>query len=240
MTNWKQAFFLAITEIKVSKRALLFLPIFTSLITLGMISSTAGYLESNYVGFDLFFILMFTVAPIWAKPKYFQVQQINDKLLASPFVIMMNQLPIKKEIIVKSRFIIYLIYLIPVQLILLSSLYLFVPALREIMTVGTYLVFSLIWIAFSLYMGSIFPASEAGDKASSLKVIVYGIVMVIATIVFFTLFRLLSAHGIVSWTIYFAQHWPIRSSLISVLLSFIGLKYWRYYTIKTITKMDYL
>lgn len=240
MEKWKQAYFLAAAEIKVSKKALLFLLFFTTLITLGILSSTEDYLEKNYVWFDLFFILMFSVAPVWAKPKQFQIQQMNDELVAAPVVVMLNQLPINRDVIVKSRLIIHFIYSIPVQFILLSCLYFFNPTIQEIMPAGTYLVFSFIWISFSLYAGSIFPASEAGDKASSLKVIVYGILMVIGALVFFTLFTLLFKSGIVYWTIYFAQDWPFLSVLISILLTIIGLNYWQKYMKRMIQKIDYL
>lgn len=240
MRNWKQAYFLVVSEIRVSKKSFLFLLFFTTLITLGMVSSTEGYIEESYVGYDLFFILMFTVAPVWAKPKYFQIQQMNDELVAAPAVIMLSQLPINRDVIVKSRFIIHFIYTIPVQIILLGCLYFFVPVIQEMMSAGIYFVFAIIWLSFSLYAGSIFPASEAGDKASSLKVVVYGIVMVIGAIIFFTLFQLLSAHGIVYWTIYFAIEWPILSASISLILTIIGLSYWNSYMKKTIAKRDYL
>lgn len=240
MKNWKQAYFLTKFEMSRSKRAFLFLFVFTGLITLGILSSTEGYLEKNYVGLDLIFIIMFTVGPVWAKPKHFQIQQMNTNLIASPAVIMLNQLPINKDIIVKSRFIIHFIYTLPVQVILLSCLYLFIPMIQNIMSVGTYLIFSIIWISFSLYAGSIFPASDAGDKASSLKVIIYGILMVVGAIMFFTLFQLVSNRGIVAWTIYLAQQWPILSASISIILSIIGLKYWQHYMKKTMDKLDYL
>src|SRR5699024_9005593 len=106
MKSWKEAYWLAKIELKESKLSFLFILLFYPLITLGLISSFESYLDTNFVGTDFFFILLFTFAAIWTRPKYFQVQQLNDELVVSPAMYMLQQLPVRKDIIVKSRFII--------------------------------------------------------------------------------------------------------------------------------------
>jgi hypothetical protein len=240
MKNWKQAFWLAKFELKESKLSFLLLLLFYSLIILGLISSLESYLDTNFVGLDFFFILLFTYAATWTKPKHFQVQQMNDELVASPTIFMLQQLPITKDLIVKSKFIIYLVYSVPPQILLLISLYLFTPALHGMIEVSSYLVFAIIWLSFGVYIGGVIPASDAGDNASKLKVAVYGVLMLIALIVFFTIFRLVSDHGIVYWTLIFAKKWPLLSGVSSIILAIFGFNYWQSYMKKMMGKLDYL
>lgn len=240
MKNWHQAFWLAKFELKNSKLSFLYLLLFYPLITLGFISNFSSYLDVNFVGIDIFFILCFTFAAIWARPKYFQIQQMSDGIVASPAIFMLQQLPITKDLIVKSRFIIYYVYSFPPQVLLLISLYLFVPSLQEMMGLTSYLAFAIIWLSFSVYIGGMIPASDAGDKASKLKVAVYGVLMLIAIIVFFTLFTVLSEHGIVHWTIIIAQKWPLLSAVLSVILALFSFGSWQKYMKKLMGRLDYL
>lgn len=240
MKNWKQAFWLANFELKESKLSFLFLIIFYPFIILGTIANFSSYLDTNFVGIDIFFIFIFTYLTIWAKPKKFQIQQVNDNLVASPAIFMLQQLPIPRDLIVKSRFIIYFVYSIPMQILLLTALYVFTPSLQEMMGISSYISFGLIWLSFGVYIGGVIPASDSGDSASQRKVAVYAILMLIAVIIFFTLFTLFSDHGIVHWTLIIAKKWPALSGSISFVLAFIGLNYWQTYMKKMMEKLDYL
>lgn len=183
---------------------------------------------------------MFTLAPLFMKPIKFQVQQMNDDFIVAPPIIKMQQLPIPTDVIVKSRFIIYFVYALPIQLIWLTILYVMAPALQEMLTVSSFISFSVIWLAFGVYVGSLFAATDAGDRSSALRTTVYGVIILVAAVSFYVLFKSISDYGIVHWTIIFAQKWPILSILISVILAFIGLSYWQSYMKKTINKLDYL
>lgn len=58
--------------------------------------------------------------PAWMKPKIFQMQKMDGDLWTVPAVIRLQQLPVPKAVIVKSRFIIHSAYSFPYQLILLA------------------------------------------------------------------------------------------------------------------------
>lgn len=240
MNTWKQAFWLAKFELKESKLNFLLLLIILPLITLGFIASFESYLSLNFVGIDFYFILSFTFAAAWTKPKYFQVQQLNDELVASPSVFMLQQLPISKDLIIKSRLIIYFVYSFPPQILLLIFLYLFTPTIQEMMDLSLYSVFAVIWLSFGVYIGGIIPISDAGDRASPRKVAVYGVLMLVGAIAFFTFFHIVSDYGIVHWTLIIAKKWPILSGVLSVILAYFGLIYWQSYMKKLMEKLDYL
>lgn len=240
MYNWQQAWWLAKFELKASKLSFLLLLFIYPLFTLSIIASFNEYLDMNFVGIDLIFILSFTFAPIWTKPKQFQLQKMGSGLMAAPTVFICQQLPITRNVIIKSRFIIYFVYTLPVQLLLLSALYLLTPNLQALMSVGSYIAFSIIWLSVGVYVGGAIPASDIGDDSSTLKMTIYTILMVIGVIAFFTFIQMFSAHGLVYWTIIFAKKWPIISALLSILLAIIAINYWQQYTKKTIGKLDYL
>ncbi|WP_188454745.1 hypothetical protein [Virgibacillus oceani] len=240
MQDWKHAFWLARFELRASKKGFLGLFVFFIFMMLFFVSSAGSYLENNFAGFDVFFILFFTVSMIWTKPKDFQNKKINGEIFASPSLVMLNQLPIRKGIIVKSRFIVHFVYAFPFQLALLVSLYLLTPELQELMSLGSYGVFSIIWLAFGIYAGSIFPASDAGEKLRATTAIVYGFIFILIALFVFAIFQLISDYGVVQWTIIFAQKWPFLSSILSILLAFFGFNYWQRYMKKTMEKLDYL
>lgn len=240
MEKWQQAWWLAKFELKQSKLHILFLLLLCPLVILGFISNFNDYLSINFVGIDLVFLLLFTFAPIWAKPSHFQIQKINNGFSASPAIFMLQQLPITTHVIVSSRFIIYFIYTIPVQVITLIFLYAFTPALQEMMTIGPYIAFSIIWLSLGIYLGGIIPVGDAGDQSSTLKVAIYSILMLISLIAFFTFLHLVTGNGLVYWTLIFAQKWPILTALLSIIMAIFGLIFGQYYMRKTMGKLDYL
>src|SRR5690625_1887268 len=113
MNDCKQAFSIAKLELKASVLSFLFALTFVSFITFALATSMDSYMDNGYAGFDLLFILIFTFGPVWTKPKDFQLQKIYGGLLASPVLVMQNQLPIRTEVLVKSRFIVHFFYSFP-------------------------------------------------------------------------------------------------------------------------------
>lgn len=240
MQNWKHALWLAKFELNVSKMNVLFTMVFFLFVSTGLKSSYGTYLDKGFVLVDLLYLVMFTAGALWTKPKELQVQRIHNELLAQPTFIMQNQLPVPKDALIKSRFIIYFVYSFPWQLLLLLTSYLFAPELKTMMTPGQFIAFSIIWLSFGIYAGYIFPASDAGDQSTRLKTVVYSIAFFAGMIVLLTFFNLISPYGIVHWTIIFAQKWPMLSAIISILLAGLGFNYWLRYMKKTADKIDYL
>lgn len=240
MQNWKQAFWLARFELNASKKNILFSFVYFLFTGASLISVFSSYLEKGIVLIDFLFLLMFTIGPIWTKPKDFQIQRINSELVAAPAFIMLNQLPIKQDVIIKSRFIIYFAYSFIFQVLLLVSLYAFIPELQSMLSFGTFIIFVIIWISFGIYIGYIFPATDAGEKTTSTKSTIYTVLMVVAAIVVFTIYQIMFQHGIVHWTIIFAQKWPALSTIISIVLAILGYNYWQRYMKKVANKIDYL
>src|SRR5690554_817020 len=241
MREWKQAFSIAKLELKASLLSFLFALAFVLFITAIIASTLDSYLDNGYAGFDLLFILIFTFAPVWTKRKEFQIQMIRN-LLVSPIVVMQNQLSITKEVLVKSRFIVHFFYSFPYQLIAVIILYAYSP-LQQMLSIGGFIAFAVIWIAFGVYAGYVIPYSEAGEKSkihSDTLMVIYGFIILIGFLVLLSFAHLLFGNGIVYWTIALAKKWPILASIFSILLAVAGYQHWKFYMKKRMSKIDYL
>lgn len=242
MQDWKQAYSLAKLELKESKSGLLFAFVFTMFILYFIATSLESYLDNGYAGYDFFFIILFTFAGIWTMPKEFQSKKINADLMASPVLMMHKQLPIKDNVIIKSRFIIYFFYSFPFQLISLIAFYLLTP-LYGMLSFSSFIALAIIWLAFGIYVGYAIPASEAGIKgasATTLGSIIITIVSFIGLLFVFTFIHFLSGNGIVYWSIIFAQKWPLLSVIISIVLASLAFRYYKRSMKKKMDELDYL
>ncbi|MGY0693389.1 hypothetical protein ACW2QC_11435 [Virgibacillus sp. FSP13] len=242
MKEWKQAYQLATFELKASKRVFLYLALFFVLVLVFLVSELSTYMEQNSAGLDLAFILIFSgIIMIWLKPKNFQLSKVNEDVTASPLLVMLNQLPITKDVIIKSRFIVYFFYSFPFQFLLLIGIYPLSPAIQDGLSIGSYIAFSIIWLSFCFYAGYIFSAADAGTKSmNTVLSFIYGFIFAIGAMFIFAIIQIATGHSIVYWTIIFAQTWPLLSSFLSIILAFIGFTYWQHYTRKTMDKLDYL
>ena len=143
MSTWKQALWLAKFEMRASVK-----PYFLLLgyaILFGTFFSMTNSLYNNLL-VDSFFFLVFWIMAILTRPKEFQLQKITEGVWASPFVLMLNQLPIPQNVLIISRFLIFFSFSIPFHLFILTFMYIFSGELRAIMPGASYIVFSIICV----------------------------------------------------------------------------------------------
>lgn len=240
MQEWKQAFGLAMFELTNHKRNFLWALLYYILFAYFLTIIFDNYLESGNVVFDALFLLLFTFAPAWLEPKETRVQKISGDLWASPMLVMCRQLPISKDVLIKSRFIIYFFYSFPYQLLFFIIIYIFSADLQAALSPLSYIAFLVIWLSFGIYGGYIMPMSDVGDIADSKKMWFYSIAIYGGAIILLLIYHFTFQYGIVHWTIIFAQKWPSLSAILSILLAIFGFKHWEYYMKKTMNKMDYL
>ncbi|MDE4084593.1 hypothetical protein PO902_05965 [Planococcus maritimus] len=240
MNDWNQAYRLAAFEIKASLRNLLLILAFYIAMSLIFMMSFDVYLEGDFKGFDIMFLLVFFMFPAWMKGKEFQMQKMDGNLWSSPPIIMLQQLPISRNTIVKSRFLIHAFCSFPFQLILLIAMPLMSDNFREAMTPVSYAVFVLMWLAISIAVGFMMAASEAGGNFKMKEMVLSFVYIVIAAAAIYWLFPMLSGGGFIEWTMAIAVDWPLLTGVAAVLLMIAGWKYWQVDMRKTMKKTDYL
>lgn len=238
MDQWKEAFWLSRHELKRSVPTYFLLFICLTFLLLFIVPTIGDYLENSTFGIDVFFILTFTTIVHWCRPKAFRNQESNSGLTVSRHLIMLNQLPIKKDTIIKHRLLSYIVISVPFHVIFLTLLYVLTPALRDSLPIGAYFAFSLFWICLSIYFGCTEPASEAGFY--KFPVIVRNIIIaVIATFAILIIFHKILPLGLVHWMIVLSVKYPFIVSFFSILFAYLGLIYWIRNMHKKMNTMDY-
>ncbi len=242
MNGWKQAFTIAKLELKASVFSFLFALAFVLFLIYTLVSTFDAYMDNRFVFFDLIFILIFSFAPVWMTPKDFQIQKINGDLMASPILVMQNQLPISQEVLVKSRFIIHFFYSFPFQLLTVVALYTISP-LQSILSFGSFITFAIMWFAFGVYVGYAIPYGDAGEKFPAKNdafIVIFNLLFFTGVFLVFTFFHILFGNGIIYWSIALAENWPILSSAISIILAIAGYHHYKFYMKRKMDKIDYL
>lgn len=239
MENWKEAFWLTKLELKYYAKSFVLLLGILIMLLIFIVPTMADYFENSTLGIDVFFLLAFGIITTWVKPKQFQYQDHSNGLLLSPYLVMLNQLPTKREVIVKHRFLTYMIITIPFNTLFLVSLYVLTPVIHDTMSIGNYLVFSIFWFCFSMYAGCTDLITEAGvDKANViLRNLLFGFIAVILIII---LFHKIYTLGLVHWTMFVSSNYPILVILISISLAILGINFWLKRMDRKIRMFDYL
>lgn len=167
METWKNAIWLAKVELKKSIVNLL-LAWFTFSLAIFIVLMLYNNFNSPDPYHDVIFLILLTSGPFWLRNKAFKYQKMTDKLWFSPTIPMQLQLPISKDILVKSRLIIYTAYLAPFLTVLFPMFYLLDSELSK-MNILSYIAFCLIWIAFSFSLGMITPGGRCRKLCYSNK-----------------------------------------------------------------------
>ena len=206
-----------------------------------IVSTAPDYFESGAVLFDPFFLIATGLAAIWSKPKDFQIQKTGNHVSVNPYFVLLHQLPIPKEVLIKNRFAIYYIYSVPSNMLFLTLIYVFSGTIQSMMTLPQYAAFSIIWISFGIYWGSIYAVSDIGEatRTSKVKSYVYLIIILALIVIGMILLHTYTGHGIVYWSMIIAKKWPLLSSVLSVTTAFISTIFWLRHANKTIEKVDY-
>lgn len=240
MEEWKQAFWLAKFEMRESMKGFIFLCTMFGIIVSGIIVSFNTYLDKGFAGFDLYFLLLFLFMPGWVRPKEFQLQKIGNKYV-EPSVVLFQQLPIPRTVIVKNRIVVYFVYTFPIQLLSFILIYWLTPGMASFVSPLSYTAFSVIWLSFGMYVGYMVPAIDIGEKKTGGKwAIPLAMLLLIAALFLLAFFQLFFKVGLVHYVLQIAQSFPMFSIIVSLLLAYLGVRYWLHTMTKQINEMDYL
>ena len=239
MEDWKQAITLAKFELMNSKRALISLGAMLIVYAFLMIYAAPQLVETIF--YDLFFLIYIGMAASWAKPKEFQIDKMRNGSWGMPYFVMLHQLPIRKEILIKNRFVIYYAYSIPFHALFLISIYAFSEEIRTILTFPEYAAFTIIWLSFGIYWGAQFPLTDVGQvaKTSTVKMWFYTALFLVIGVGAVILLQQFPGYGIVYCSMMLAKKWPLLSSIMSIIAAVVCTKLALRQANKKIMKNDY-
>ena len=240
MKIWREAWVLAKHELHASAIQMLISWLLLSCLGLLFLTSFTSYLDENYIGFDIMFLFLFSYGPYLTKARHFQYNKVFGRVWASPVLVMQLQLPIPLNILVRSRLLIYLTYFVPFFCFTFVMMYIANSQLNGILSLSEYLVFFFIWLAISLFIGIILPASDVGDFITPMVMIRSIIIIFLCLFIPIAFFYGILNIGIVAWTIHFATTTPFLALSFSLIILIIISLFWPYYMKKTVRKLDYM
>lgn len=234
MKSWKQAWSLARFELKQSKRVFLLLLVIIMIARFQIETMTDSLLKKeNFAGPDLIFILVFSAIWAYARRADFQQKKINDRLWTTHANYYLRQLPISKEVIAKRSFLTYLIYTLPNYIIMLVLIYTTIPTFKEMLSLQSFIPFSLIWLCIGLSFGFLpLMLDITAHLINNFLIFCLGIAFYILIIFGSALLIVFTEKGLVFWTIHFAVQAPILSSIIAMIIATTSL----YFTPKLLQK----
>jgi len=240
MEEWKQAFQLVRFELNYWKLYLLLHIVILLVLLYLVVPIIPEYFEeSSFFGLDFLFLCILTVFSQLAIPKAFKPQSLGSGFWASHFVILLNQLAVRKETIVKYRLLMYSLITASFTGLFLVLLYLLSPYMQQNVPISTYIVFSLFWFCFSIYVGCIQPVFETGSNVVLNIIITFLLVGPVLLITVIYLFYIIYSGGFVQWTIMISTKWPLLTVVLSLLLAAISFNFWMKRMKKRMENIDY-
>ena len=239
MEDWKQAVALSKFELRNSKKAVFPLGFMLIVYAFLMISAAPQLVESMF--YDIFFLIYIGMAASWAKPKEFQLSKMKNGSWMSPYFVWLHQLPIRKEILIKNRFVIYYAYSIPANMLFLVAIYAFSESIRTILTFPEYAAFTIIWLSFGIYWGTAFPLTDVGEvkKMGSFKMWLYTVLFFAVVVGGVFLLQRFTGYGVVYGSMLLAKNWPLLSSLLSIIAAVVCTKIALRQANKKLMEIDY-
>ncbi|MGP4071170.1 hypothetical protein ACTWQB_01285 [Piscibacillus sp. B03] len=237
---WKEAVKLALFEWKVEWFKRVFNQFMMLVALLVLTYATIGsVLADGGLGLDYIYFSVFAFGYAWLVPKEFQYQKVSSQTYASPVFFMLHKLPIQHNTLIKSRFILFYLNAIPVLLLFFIGFY-FSPEISDTFTTQGYIAFSLLWFSIGLSFGSIYPASDVGDRnVTNTKLVWITIGLITGITLLITPTYIFYNHGLVVLTIDLANQWPLWVSVISLLIIPIANSYWVYNAKNRLKKEDF-
>lgn len=224
MSTWQQIWTLVRFELQHSKLHLLLLgAIYLFLIYLS-IPTIPSIVEEEFSGgfLNFYLFILLSLAIVLTRPKVYRSEKIGYGFRASHFLVKLQHLPISKNIIILYRMVTYYIIFIPLYISFLAILYIVSPSLQQLMPVGTYIIFSLIWLALNLLALSVQTTSDFGIY--SVQYILFIIFILFpAVIVFSIVLSYVLKSSLISLTILLATNYPIRTVVLLIPLTALGI-----------------
>lgn len=240
MNIFRQALQLIRFELDVSKKHYLTLLFLAGIYTFFLSLSIPPYLEEHVFILDVLLIIFLCTLSFAIKPKNFQYQKIDDHLYGSPYFSMLNQLPIKRSVLITSRFILPFISIIAGITLLLVGTYILSPELRSTVNPVELIALIVMWICISFCIGGLFPASDPGDEIKRFTFFWSYASIVLFFAGLYLIFQVWLDTGLFKWTIYLASEFTLLSILGSILIACLVTWYWFRHANRQVQKIDYL
>lgn len=214
--NWNHMWTLIKFEVKHTHYYFLFLGAVVILLFFSIRSNFQLYTEHGNVSFDFLFLFLASLSFLFIRPKIFRYHKLDDLVWASQFLIILQQLPITKKFIITYRFMYHLVVVVPIQIVIFICLYLFTPPLQDLLTIGEYFTFTVIWLCIGVLIYWVQMFQDTGIVQTFGAVVERILLSLFMAVIILVLFYSFYKKGVVHWTIFTATNYPILSMICAL------------------------
>ncbi len=199
-----------------------------------------GYLGKIQPVFDLFFLMYIFFMPSWTRSKESQIQKIDGDLYAAPTFLLFNQLPIKRKVIILSRFISLYIPVIVGTVVALVLTYIWSDAFKDALSIGGIVVLTIFWTGIALASCSAYATMETGERITKMRMVTSFIWLILIGGALFLLMKDVFKTGILKWSVFFTSDHPFIMLILAIVIPSLST-WWAYrHALKQMNKMDYM
>ncbi len=192
---------------------------------------------------DIIFLSLFSGSfTLFARASLFKPLILNNHVMLTYPVLVMQTLPIKREAIAHSRLIINNVYNLLIQSCFIIPYFAFIPSFRGLMSVQTFFVFCVIWMSLGIFVSGSAAAQDAGrllDKRKIAAHIRFVLLMILLAALFICI-HMFTPYTLIEGTIYLAKTWPFLVCVVSFSLAYVGIFYGKRKIIKALQTTDYV
>ncbi len=199
---------------------------------------TTGEMQAT-IGSELFLFFLAVGIPYIIRSKHMQPQNIGLKNHISPMVAFLQTMPISKRTIATYRMISYVGVSLIYNSFLFILMYAFSPYLRSVASPETYIVFALIWICLSIYVGGFQVNIEAGYHFLTYLFFIFLIWLPVFMIISVVLFYKIYTKGLIQWMLDVSAAYPLIVVSVSIVLAVAGYLFHMRGFMKRMENVDY-
>ncbi|CAM3867516.1 hypothetical protein [Alkalicoccus chagannorensis] len=239
METWNQARWLAGFELSIAKGYYALLAVLATFYGFFLAITVESYFQEPTFLLDFFLFIFLLSIIVVVKPKNIQYQKIHDGLYASPYVMMLRQLPISKSVLVMSRFLTFMLAVLLGTSVMLVLAYVVSPALREVLPLSQFVVLLLVWLCINLSVGGLFAASDAGDSIKRFTLLKSWLIILGFFLGLYLVFYPGMDMGVFGWTVHLVQHYLLLTLPAALLAAGLSTWLWYRHAMKQMDRLDY-
>src|SRR5690625_1477369 len=198
---------------------------------------TSENLISDLSIFPLSFFLIVLILVI--RPKVFRTQNLGYNFRVCEHLVHLQQLPLKKSTIVTYRLIVNYVILTPLLIIYLTTLYIVIEPLKQLLPLNHFIVFAIIWLMIAVIILNIQVITDFGTNILYSYIYLFFIFLPII-IAIIAIFNIVIKKSLFELMVFFSTHFPIQSFIISFLVIILSIVISYRWCLIRMSKIDYL
>lgn len=189
--------------------------------------------------FDILLLSFVLYYPQFMRGSFFRSANIKGDLYATPFYVYASQLPIKQRVLMRSRFVLSLLYTCGATVIAIVLAYVYPGTTHTLLTLGEFIVFLTIWGLLAAAGSGLFAAADVGGTYSKRVLWGYNILSLLVLVMVLAGLNVLTGHGFIGWTIELAKNAPLQGIAGTIVFALFCNWIWHLEARRYARKVDY-